>query len=332
VYLLDLSLTTIQFTAEKDASLVVVSTNKNWDATCPADWITLSAYEGEASTGFLIGASANTKFAREATITLSGSNKSKEIKVSQLGVSEIQFEIKGVSFKLLPVACDTSFYLDGTTYLAARKVYLDSYYISETEITNGQWKAILGSLPYDNETSSPNLPVVANWKNITENFIPELKKLIDYKFRLPTENEWEVAARGAKKDDSGIYPGSLYIDEVAWYWTNSEGRKHEVGLKKPNELRLYDMGGNVSEWCSDWYEEWTDANHPPAEANNPTGPATGTEKVIRGGDFSANRFEYDQNNCGIVYRNSLPPDIVTPDFLHNGFYHYTGFRLVIPKN
>lgn len=334
VDLLDLSLTTINFTAEKDASLVVVNTNDDWNATCEADWITLSTYNGNKSTGFLIGASTNKKFTRETTITISGSGKTKEIKVAQAGVSKIKFDINGASFTFLPVETDTTFYLDGATYLASRNVYLDSYFISETEITNAQWKAVMGSLPYDGENSSPDLPVIINWKNITEKFIPKINELTGYQLRLPTENEWEVAARGGKKDDNTAYAGSMYIDEVAWYWQNSEGRKHNVALKKPNELGLYDMSGNVSEWCSDWFEEWTEENHPPAESTNPTGPATGTEKVIRGGDIQADRSEYDLNSCRVSSRNHLPPDIIIaadPD-LYNQFNHYVGFRLVIPKN
>lgn len=329
---LDLSLTTINFTSGKDASLVVVNTDGNWNATCDADWITLSAYSGSKSTGFLIGASSNKKFDRETKITISGSGKTKEIKVNQAGVSKIKFEINGITFTFLPVKADTSFNLDGATYLASRKVYLNSYFISETEITNAQWKAIVGSLPYNGENSSPNLPVIVNWQNITENFIPKLNDKTDYNFRLPTENEWEVAARGGLKSGNTSYAGSIYIDEVAWHWNNAEGRKQNVALKKPNELGLYDMSGNVSEWCSDWFAEWTDSNPPPTESTNPTGPQSGTLKVIRGGDFLADRFEYDKNSCRVYSRNALPPDINTEDFLHDGFFHYTGFRLVIGKD
>ncbi len=332
VDLLDLSLTTINFNADKDASLVVVNTESSWNASCTADWITLSTYSGNESTGFLIGASKNIKFPRETKVTISGSGKMKEIKVTQQGVSKIEFEINGVAFTFLPVEADTSFYLDGTTYLATRSVFLNSYFISETEITNAQWKAIMGSLPYNGEDNSPGQPVVVNWKNISEEFIPKINDLSGYALRLPTENEWEVAARGGRKDIGGIYAGSLYVDEVAWYSSNSEGIKHNVALKNPNELGLYDMSGNVSEWCSDWFAEWTEANPPQAESTNPTGPATGTEKVLRGGDFLADRFQYDKNSCNIVSRNSLIPDINTEDFLYNGYYHYTGFRLVIPKN
>lgn len=326
---LDLSMESVNFSAQKDASLIVVRTDKNWTAKCDASWIALSTKEGQSSTGFLVGVPANRGFKREATITVSSGKISKDIKVSQLGVTKIEFEINGAKFKFLPVIADTFFYLDGTTYLATRKVFLDSYFISETEITNAQWKVVAGSLPYNTENNLPNHPVVVNWKQINEVFIPKINQNSDYQFRLPTENEWEVAARGGLLSGNTSYAGSIYIDQVAWHWQNSEGKKHKVALKKANELGLYDMSGNVSEWCSDWYVEWTDANRPSGELINPKGPTSGTLKVIRGGDFQANRFEYDRNSCSVTSRNYLPPDIITDGFLYEGYNHYTGFRLVI---
>ena len=328
----DLTINNIHFTAQKDASLVVVKTNARWTAACDADWIELSASEGDESTGFLIGASSNNYFPRECVINISSDGKTKEIQVHQDGVSSIKLEINGISFSFLPVYADTSFYLDGDTYLATRRVYLDSYFISETEITNAQWNAVTGDLPYDDENSGPQLPVVVNWNSVSNDFIPKINSLSEYKFRLPTENEWEVAARGGLKDINASFAGSMYIDSVAWHFNNSEGRKHPVAMKLPNELGLYDMSGNVSEWCSDWYLEWTEANRPPAESTNPTGPETGTDKVIRGGDFGAERFQYDRNNCRVSSRNFLLPGIDTEDFLYEGYRHFTGFRLVIDKN
>lgn len=333
VDLLDLSMTAINFTAEKDASLIVVRTNKNWKATCPADWITLSTYDGDKSTGFIIGASTNRKFTREAIITISGSDKSKEIKVIQAGVPKIEFEINGVSFVLLPVNMDTTIFFIMGNY--SSDVYLDSYFISETEITNAQWNAVMGSLPYEGENSFPDQPVYENWKNITEKFIPKINELNDYNLRLPTETEWEIAARGGKKGNNTAFAGSIYIDEVAWYSGNSEGKKHNVALKIPNELGLYDMSGNVSEWCSDWYEPWTyDDPAPPAELSNPTGPETGTEKIIRGGDYRKG-----ESGCYVNSRYYLPPNIIEteylyikhPGFLYEGYFHFPGFRLVIAK-
>lgn len=331
VDLVDVSLTTIQFNADKDASLVVVETEAAWEASCPAGWISLSAYDGNGSTGFLIGATTNRNFSRETTVTISTDNTKKEILVQQAGVSSIRIEINGVAFSLLPVVADTTFYLDGDTYLASRRVFLDSYFISETEITNAQWEAVTGALPDAGANLAPNQPVVVNWNTITENFIPTINTLTGYRFRLPTENEWEVAARGGLESGYSSYAGSIYIDEVAWHFGNSGGQKHDVGQKKPNELGLYDMSGNVSEWCSDWYQQWTEQNPPEPESVNPTGPASGTEKVIRGGDFVADRFEYDRNSCRVTARNYLLPGIDTPGFLYDGYAHHTGFRLVLGR-
>ncbi len=329
---LDLSLTTIHFGSGKDASLVVVETDLDWEVDCAAEWIELSAYQGSQSTGFIIGANSNMNFARETILTIKASNITKEILIKQSGVDKIEMTIGEVDFRLLPVEADTSFYLDGSTWLASREVYLNSYFISEAEITISQWLAVVGSLPEGNLSYQDHMPVVVNWNEITNTFLPRIHEISGLHFRLPTENEWEVAARGALKSGNTAYAGSMYMDEVAWHFQNSEGRKHAVAQKLPNELGLYDMSGNVSEWCSDWFAEWTESNLPPSPSTNPTGPETGSEKVIRGGDFMADRFEYDQNSCRIVSRNSLPPDIATEDFHHNGYPHFTGFRLVIPKN
>ncbi len=329
---LDLSLTSISFGYGKDASLVVVETDLDWTAVCPADWIELSAYQGSESTGFIIGAKPNINFARNTILTITAGDKTKEILIHQTGVDKIEFTVAGIDFRFLPVKADTSFYLDGATYLASREVYLDSYFISETEVTIAQWLAIVGSLPNGNASYQSNLPVVVNWNSITNDFLPEINSMIGHHFRLPTENEWEVAARGGLESGNTSYAGSMYVEDVAWYYQNSGGRKHAVALKLPNELGLYDMSGNVSEWCSDWFAEWTESNPPASPSTNPSGPSSGTEKVIRGGDFLADRFEYDQNSCGVYARNSLPPGIDTEDFQHNGYSHFTGFRLVIPKN
>jgi formylglycine-generating enzyme required for sulfatase activity len=328
---LELSQTILYFTANKDASLVKVNTDENWTVTCDAEWVSFSTDKGDKSTGFIIGASENKSFMRQATVTILAGNTKKSIEVIQNGVSKIEFEMNGVNFRFLPVEADTSFYLHGETYFSSRSVYLDSYFISETEVTNAQWNAVVGNLPYVDENSKPNLPVIVNWKQISNDFLPKINSKGYYKFRLPTEHEWEVAAKGGKKSRNTSFTGSIYIDEVAWYWLNSEGKKHPVASKKPNELGLYDMSGNLSEWCSDWYVQWTEQNPPQSELNNPTGSSNGYLKVIRGGDYSAERFIYDRNNCRTSSRNYLPPDINTDGYLYDGYNHHTGFRLVISK-
>ena len=249
----ELSKSEIAFTKKKDASLVIVKSANSWTANVDVDWLSLTAESGNSDMGFLIGAAENKLMQREGTLTITAGNASKSIAIIQEGSYEINIEINGVGFKFLPVQADRYFYLDGATYLASRRVFLDSYFISETEITNEQWKAITGSLPYSDENNKSNFPVVVNWNNIVDQFIPKFNALSGLESRLPTENEWEVAARGGILSKNYGYAGSMYIDEVAWYWQNAQGMKHEVATKNPNELGLYDMSGNVSEWCSDWY-------------------------------------------------------------------------------
>ncbi|PZX13837.1 formylglycine-generating enzyme required for sulfatase activity [Breznakibacter xylanolyticus] len=328
---LSVSQALIQFSSGKDASLVKVISDKSWKASCDADWMSLSANSGDQSTAFLIGASPNPLFERTAKVIISSGNATQTIEVVQKGVSKIEFQINGVPFTFLPVEADTTFFLQGETYFSSRSVFLSSYFISQTEITNAQWQAVLGSLPYVDESSKPQMPVVVNYNTIANVFLPKINALADYRFRLPTEHEWEVAAMGGMLSKQTSFAGSIYIDEVAWHYLNSEGRKHVVASKKPNELGLYDMSGNVSEWCSDWYVLWTEQAPPPSTLTNPAGPTTGTLKVIKGGDFSAERFEYDRNNCRISSRNFLPPDISTEAFLYDGYNHHTGFRLIIYK-
>lgn len=131
--------------------------------------------------------------------------------------------------------------------------------------------------------------------------------------RLPTEAEWEYAAKGGKKHQSYQYSGSNDIDQVAWYQDNSQEGCHPVGEKKPNELGLYDMSGNAWEWCYDWYLLDYYGRSP---MKNPLGPKSGKERVIRGGAWNM-----DSWNCRVSNRSSKPPQIT---------YNYYGFRLVIP--
>jgi formylglycine-generating enzyme required for sulfatase activity len=118
-------------------------------------------------------------------------------------------------------------------------------------------------------------------------------------YRLPTEAEWEYAARGGEHRDKYIYAGSDNIDEVAWYWDNSKMTTHPVGQKKANALGLHDMSGLVWEWCSDWYGADYYKNSP---ADNPKGPASGSGRVVRGGSWGG----YPQS-CRVAYRDGLAP-------------------------
>ena len=113
-------------------------------------------------------------------------------------------------------------------------------------------------------------------------FIAKLNKMTGRKFRLPTEAEWEYAARGGNKSRGTLYGGSSAYSDVAWYEGNSNKRPHPVGTKKANELGLYDMNGNVLEFCQDWWGNYTESSQ-----INPIGPNSGPTRVVRGGSYIA---------------------------------------------
>ena len=155
-----------------------------------------------------------------------------------------------------------------------------------------------------------------SWEDIVNIFIPRLNKITGKTFRLPTEAEWEYAARGGNKSKRYKYSGSNTIGEVAWYYENAYNTSnnygaHQVGTKAPNELGLYDMSGNVWEWCSDWYSYYSSS-----PSTNPTGPSSGSFRVYRGGGWGSLA-----QGCRVSYRISDSPDICS-----NGL----GFRLVMP--
>ena len=158
-------------------------------------------------------------------------------------------------------------------------VTLSNYYIGKYEVTQAEWKAVMGENPSYFE-GLDNLPVEKVSWNDCQKFIAKLNAATGKNFRLPTEAEWEYAARGGNKSQGFIYSGSNDIDNVAWYAGNSGDKTHVVGMKQPNELGLYDMSGNVWEWCDDWY-----GNYNSSPQTNPTGSSSGSGRVMRGGSF-----------------------------------------------
>ena len=155
-------------------------------------------------------------------------------------------------------------------------VTLSSYYICKYEVTQALWRAVMGSNP--SYFKGDNLPVESVSWNDCQTFINRLNSYTGRNFRLPTEAEWEFAARGGNYSRHYKYSGSNYIGDVAWYGDNSGNRTHPVGTKQANELGLYDMSGNVWEWCSDWYGSYSSYSQ-----SNPTGPNSGSYRVLRGG-------------------------------------------------
>ena len=175
-------------------------------------------------------------------------------------------------------------------------VTLSDYYIGETEVTQELWEAVMGNNP--SYFKGSNKPVErVSWDDCQE-FIRKLNQKTGKNFCLPTEAQWEYAARGGNKSRGYKYAGSNTIGDVAWYYDNSSSSTHPVGTKLPNELGLYDMSGNVWEWCSDW-----DGDYSTSSQTNPMGPSTGSDRVLRGGCWY-NGAHY----CRVAYRYSSNPD------------------------
>ncbi len=165
----------------------------------------------------------------------------------------------------------------------AHSVTLSSYYIGQTEVTQQLWEEVMDTYPAENV--GVNFPVESVSWNDCQGFINRLNQfaadqLNGMHFRLPTEAEWEYAARGGNQSQGYLYSGSNNVDEVAWYTGNSNGSIHNVKQKLPNELGLYDMTGNVWEWCFDYFE-WEYYSVSPSV--NPQGPSEGRAHAIRGG-------------------------------------------------
>ena len=190
----------------------------------------------------------------------------------------------------------------------AHKVTLSDYHIGKYEVTQEEWKAVMGTNP--SRFTGNNKPVERVPWNDCQEFIKKLNLLTGLQFRLPTEAEWEYAARGGRKSQGYKYSGSNNVDDVAWYDYNFSETTHQVGTKRPNELGLYDMSGNVYEWCSDWYSSSYYSSSP---TTNPTGPTTGSFRVRRGGSW-LNDAQY----CRVSRRDDYDPDYR---------YHFIGFRL-----
>lgn len=160
------------------------------------------------------------------------------------------------------------------------KVNLSSFYIGRYEVTQEEWDLLM-DYNYSNFKGSKHPVERVSWSDC-QIFIKKLNELTGKKFRLPTEAEWEYAARGGNKSEKYSYSGNNNASTVGWYIKTSDESTHDVGTKLPNELGLYDMSGNVFEWCQDWYAEYSNI-----EQTNPQGPVSGTKRVVRGGGWNS---------------------------------------------
>ena len=236
-----------------------------------------------------------------------------------------KYTVKGVTFYMAKVD-GGSFYMGATfeqgdsvnaSERPVHEVYVSDYYIGTTEVTQALWKAVMDESVTDIAKRNgwktygvgDNYPMYdVSWRDVQE-FINKLNELTGEKFRLPTEAEWEFAARGGSLSKHYKYAGSNDIADVAWC---SQNGVNPVALKKPNELGLYDMSGNVNEWCSDW---WDKRYYSHSDYNNPQGGSPATHRVFRGGSWY-----YDANYSRVSYRYGRHPGIPLFDL---------GFRLVL---
>lgn len=220
------------------------------------------------------------------------------------------------------------------------QVTLGDYYIGKYEVTQGLWEYVmnysgtcadgttmsayssgpwLGSNPSSSYGDGDNYPAYyVSWNDIVDVFLPRLNRITGKEYRLPTEAEWEYAARGGSKSRGYKYSGSNTLDDVAWYYDNAYNTtdnygSHPVGTKQPNELGIYDMSGNVWEWCSDRYGSYSSESQ-----TDPTGPSTGSYRVNRGGYWF-----HDARYCRVSDRTYNGD----PDYRGSGI----GFRLVLRR-
>ena len=255
-----------------------------------------------------------------ASNTASSSNGYASSSSVSSGGNEISIPVKnGITIDMVKVEAGT--FMMGATSEMQKPWYdekpvhqvtlTNDYYMGKYEVTQNLWKAVMGRNP--SKFKGDDLPVEkVSWDDCQE-FISKLNSMTGRKFRLPTEAEWEYAARGGKKSRGyQYYSGSSNISDVAWHAGNSRKKTHPVGKKQANELCIYDMTGNVGEWCQDRYDSYVSSSQ-----TNPTGAVSGSNRVFRGGSWNGNaRF------CCLSYR-----DNGTPDYRDD----YFGLRLVLSE-
>lgn len=242
----------------------------------------------------------------------------------QAGADELTFTVSGVSFKMKKVKAGT-FQMGSETGEDDEKpvhqvTLTKDYYMGETEVTQALWYVVMGEFPKDTDGKNywstsgkgygEHYPAYFISYEDCQSFLTKLNQLTGKTFRFPTEAEWEFAARGGNESKGYTYAGSNTIGEVAWYSDNSSSVTHPVAQKKANELGLYDMSGNVYEWCADWYGEYFFMPQ-----TDPTGATSGSYRVLRSGCC------YDNATyCRVARRSYDSPTIQ---------YSYFGFRLAL---
>ena len=192
------------------------------------------------------------------------------------------------------------------------RVSVGGFYMADSEVSQALWQAVMGENP--SKFVGDSLPVEQVSWNEAQQFVTLLSQMTGLRFRLPTEAEWEYAARGGVHSAGRPYAGCdrKMMGAYAWFCANSDGHTHAVRRLRPNELGLYDMSGNVAEWCSDWLSDYT--AEPQA---NPRGPRNGESRILRGGHYNST-----SPACAVFDRGWYVPD---------GKKEYYGLRLVMER-
>ncbi len=249
-----------------------------------------------------------------ATMLLFGCKKYTDLSAIKVGdyfyVNGVGFDmvyVEGGSFDMGATSEQEGNYANSDEY-PVHSVTLSGYYIGRCEVTQELWEAVMGSNPsYFKGAQNPVESV--SWNDCQE-FVSRLNSLTGRTFRLPTEAEWEYAARGGNQSLHYKYSGSDNEDDVAWYYSSSGSTTHAVGTKSANELGIYDMSGNVSEWCSDW-----SGGYSAGAQTNPQGPSSGSDRVLRGGSWGTYAV-----HCRVSDRSYGGPNFSD---------YYGGLRLVL---
>lgn len=284
----------LEFTSDNGLKTFKITSNTSWTVVSDQTWCSVSPTSGSGDGSVTVSVQENTSTTvRTATITIESDAVTKTIAVTQSGAAppsqDRTFTVGGVQFKMIAVEGGT-FTMGATSEQGddaydwekpAHSVTLSSYSIGETEVTQALWQAVFGDDHNPSYFRGSNRPVEQVSWNDCQDFISNLNAVTGEHFRLPTEAEWEFAARGGNKSRGYKYAGSNTIDNIAWYWDNSNSETHNVATKQANELGLYDMSGNVWEWCYDWYGSYSSSAQ-----TNPTGPTSGSARVARGGSWS----------------------------------------------